>query len=66
MIYRWMIAALCGVMLAGCGKEEPQPPAAAPAADDATVTQDAQKRRQRFQGDGKAQYTPYEAPRAQP
>lgn len=63
MVYRWMMMGVLDAALAGCGKTEP--PATTPAAiseppavDDAAVMRDAQKRRERFKGDGKAQYTP--------
>lgn len=63
MAYLWVLVVVLGMTLAGCGKKEP--PATAPAAisapsvaDEAAVMKDAQKRRERFQGDGKAEYTP--------
>lgn len=57
---RWLMVTALGVALAGCGKETAAPVASnTPAvADDAAAMKDAQQRRERFQGDGKAQYTP--------
>ncbi len=62
MSHRWLIAAVFGLLLAGCGKES-EPPAASntpTVAEDAAVMKDAQQRRERFVGDGKAKYTPKE------
>ncbi|NYT68876.1 hypothetical protein [Pusillimonas noertemannii] len=62
MSNRWLMAALFGLVLAGCGRES-EPPAASntPAvAEEAAAMKDAQERRERFVGDGKAKYTPQE------
>lgn len=66
MRYRLMLPAVCLTVLAACGDQTPQAgedesvhaPLTVSPADEAAALREAQTVRERFQGDGKARYTP--------